>query len=324
MGVFLLIHRHYALLRNFLIFLISLTDIATADCQQLVETYAGDLYVHLLLRVTGNRSALTQLYTDIGREYRTQLGGSVWIDEISEQASQQFLSQLMQLTVSGDERLNATYNELQLGRRSFYGNLEQLRAFQQRRQPKIPGMQHLRQLAQGFQNLNTLLPQLNLSKPLTHLLLGEHFARTLISAGSSSHVPGAWRSVDSESQFAVFENCSNRLPPARNVNKEELLLAKLAQRLAWNTYKQWLAEQASPDALRLPRLRHNMTAERLHFVGSLLGECRAVQSTQQQETVRYLQRALLGDTPEFSAAFGCKPRNEFYVARERCKLKTNA
>lgn len=288
-----------------------------------METYAGDLYVHLLLRVSGDRTALTQLYTAIGQQYKTQLSGSVWVDEISEQASHQFLSQLMQLTLNGDERLNATYNELQLNRRSFYDNLEQLRSFQQRRQPKIPGMQHLRQLAQAFDNLNGLLPQLNLSKPLTHLLLGEHFARTLIAAGSSSQISGAWRSVDSESQFAVFENCSNRLQPARTVNKEELLLAKLAQRLAWSSYKQWLAEQSSADSLRLPRSRHNMTAEKLHFVGNMLGVCRGVPNLQQQETVRFLHRALLGDTPEFSTAFGCKPRSEFYVRRERCKLKTN-
>lgn len=301
----------------------SFADISAADCQQLVESYAGDLYVHLLLRVTGDRKALTQLYSDIGKEFKTQLGGSVWIDEISKQASQHFLGKLMHITLNGDERLNATYNALQLNRRSFYGNLEKLRSFQHKRQPETEDMQHLRQMAQAFENLNGLLPQLNLSVPLTQLLLGEHFARTLIAAGSSSRTPGAWRSVDSQPQFAAFENCSVNVPPAQKVNKEELLLAKLGKQLARSSYKQWLTQQSN-DTLRLPRSRHNLTAEKLHYVGNLLGDCRAVLNPQQQESARHLYSALLRYTPDFSEAFGCKPRNSFYVRRERCKLPTNA
>ncbi|KAH8310960.1 hypothetical protein KR044_003590 [Drosophila immigrans] len=297
-------------------------DIAAADCQQLVDSYAGDVYAHLVQRVSADRVQTTQMYAAIGKAYKTQLGGSVWIDEISEQASQRFLGQLMHMSLNGDDRLNAAYHDLQLGRRSFYRNMERLRRFQHKRQQPSTAQQPLRQYAQVFDTVNGLLPQLqNLSAPLNYALVGERFARSLIAAGSSSRTPGAWRSMDSERQFAVFQNCSNQLSSdQRPPNANDLLLAMLAQRQSWSCYKQWLGQQAAAAAAasrlnaQLAAGRLQLSLPRLYFIGSLLVDC------QQQQQQRQLQHAVLRNSVEFSEAFGCRNGDTLFAQQQRCKL----
>ncbi|ALC45990.1 CG9780, partial [Drosophila busckii] len=295
-----------------------LMDIALSDCQQLVETFASDLYAHVLPRVSSDRVQLTQLYASIGQAYKQQLTSSVWIDEISAQASQHFLSQLMHATLNGDENLNAAYQPLQLGRRSFYRNLEKLRSFQHKRQSTpAAATQSLqqRQYSQAFEAINGLLPMLQLgqSAPLNYMLLSERFARSLLSAGSSSRTPGAWRSMDSERQFAALQNCSSS---NSTLNTNELLLGMLSQRLAWSCYKTWLSQH-------LPRLvagRPQLTPQRHYFVGNLLLECRDAVGAVQQERKRQLTHAILRNTPEFSEAFSCRSGDALYAQQQRCKL----
>ncbi|KAH8359484.1 hypothetical protein KR093_006974 [Drosophila rubida] len=307
-----------------------LMDIAAADCQQLVDSYAADVYAHLLQRVSADRVQTTQLYAAVGRAYKAQLAGSLWIDEISEQATQRFLGQLMHMALNGDERLNAAYVELQLGRRSFYRNMEKLRRFQHKRQQPSGSvaLQPLRQYAQVFDTVNGVLPQQqNLSAPLNYMLLSERFARALIAAGSSSRTPGAWRSMDSERQFAVYQNCSATLTTDRQLNANDLLLAMLAQRQSWSCYKQWLGQQTAATTARLNAQlaggRLQLSLQRLYFIGSLLVECRESgqqQQQQQQEHRRQLQHAVLRNSVEFSEAFACRNGDALYAQQQRCKL----
>ncbi|KAL7727362.1 hypothetical protein ACLKA6_003021 [Drosophila palustris] len=293
-----------------------LMDIAAADCQQLVETYAGDVYAHLLQRVSADRVQMTQMYAAIGKAYKAQLSGSVWIDEISEQASQRFLGQVMHLTLNGDDRLNAAYRELQLGsRRNFYRNMEKLRRFQHKRQTLNLASQQMRHYAQIFDTINGLWPQLNVSTPLNYMLVGERFARSLISAGSSSRTPGAWRSMDSERQFAAFQNCSHVPTTESMINGNDLLLGMLGQRQAWSGYKQWLGNQQAVNTLQL-------SWQRLYFIGSLLVDCResGQSGAVQQERKRQLQHGILRNSPEFTEAFGCRIGDALYAQQQRCKL----
>ncbi|XP_030562644.1 uncharacterized protein LOC115763979 [Drosophila novamexicana] len=303
-----------------------LMDIAAADCQQLAEAYAGDVYAHLLQRLSSDRVQLTHMYAAMGRAYKEQLSGSVWIDEISEQGSQRFLSQLMHVLLNGDARLDAAYQPLQLGRRSFYRNMEKLRRFQHSRQPPSGAALQLRQYAQIFETINGLLAkqQQSLSAPLNYVLLSERLGRHLVAAGSSSRTPGAWRSSDSEQQFAQFQNCSQA---GSNTNAHELLLSMWAQRLAGSCYKLWLTGQQATVARLNPQLtvgRLQLTLQRLYFVGSLLVECTREGQPGQQERKRQLQHALLRNTPEFSEAFSCRPGDALYAQQQRCPLAANA
>ncbi|XP_034485166.1 uncharacterized protein LOC117790035 [Drosophila innubila] len=301
-----------------------LIDIAAADCQQLVETYAGDVYAHLLQRVSADRVQLTQMYAAIGKSYKSQLSGSIWIDEISEQASQDFLGQIMHLTLTGDDRLNDAYHDLQLGRRSFYRNMEKLRRFQHKRLTINMASLPMRQYAQIFDTVNGLWPQLNVSTPLNYVLVGERFARSLIAAGSSSRTPGAWRSMDSERQFTAFQNCSHVPTTDSMINANDLLLGMLGQRQAWSCYTQWLGQQAAAT-MRLNTLlaagRIQLSLQRLYFIGSLLVDCRESQpGAVQQERKRQLQHAILRNSPEFTEAFGCRIGDALYAQQQRCKL----
>lgn len=300
-----------------------LMDIAAADCQQLVETYAGDVYAHLLQRISSDRLQMTQMYSAIGKSYKSQLSSSVWIDEISEQASQRFLGQVMHQTLNGDDRLNAAYHDLQLGRRSFYRNMEKLRRFQHKRQTVNMASHQLRQYAQIFDTVNGLLSPLNLSTPLNYLLVGERFARSLIAAGSSSRTPGAWRSMDSERQFAAFQNCSHVPTTDSMINGNDLLLGMLAQRQSLSCYKQWLGQQGTTSRLNtlLAVGRLQLSMQRLYFIGSLLVDCRENQlGAVQQERKRQLQHAILRNLPEFTEAFSCRNGDGLYAQQQRCKL----
>ncbi|XP_030243343.1 uncharacterized protein LOC108659640 isoform X3 [Drosophila navojoa] len=298
-----------------------LIDIVAAECQQLADIYAGDVYAHLLQRLSTDRVQLTQMYANIGGAYRAQLVGSVWIDEISEQSSKRFLSQVMHIMLNGDEFLDAAYQDLQLGRRNFYRNMEKLRRFQHKRPPPSPATLLLRQYARGFETIYGLLPKQqhqSLTTPLVYVLLAERFARHLVAAGSSSRTPGAWRSIDSDRQFAQFVNCSKT---ASDTNAHELLLNTLAQRLAGSTYKEWLDQQ--PTANRVNMLlaagKLQLSLQRLYFIGNLLMEC----PEGQQEHKRQLQHMLLRNTPEFSEAFNCRLGDALYVQPQRCHLAEN-
>ncbi|KAH8340813.1 hypothetical protein KR059_007247 [Drosophila kikkawai] len=294
-----------------------LMDIVDTDCHQLAETYAGDVYAHIVQRLTADRVELTKMYSALGKAYTEQLAGSVWIDEISQQSSKQFLGHVMHLTLNGDERLDAAYHDIVLGRRSFYRNLEKLRRFQNRRQPPSQSAQQLRQYAQVFSIINALLGRQNLSTPLNYLLLGEYFSRSLVAAGSSTRTPGAWRSLDSERQFSVFQECAGS-----QVNANDLLLGLLAQQQALSCYKQWLANptraalQQRIDGL-LAVGRAKMSLQRLYFVGSLIVDCRTHLGSLQQERKRQLTHALLRNSRDFAEAFQCRPGDALLLQQQQ-------
>ncbi|SPP88306.1 uncharacterized protein LOC117590193 [Drosophila guanche] len=300
-----------------------LMDIVDSDCHQLAETYAGDIYAHVVQRVSADRVELTQMYSAVGKAYTEQLAKSVWVDEISQQSSKQFLGRIMHLTLNGDERLDAIYHDIVLGRRSFYRNLEKLRRFQRkRRQPSQASLQ-LRQYAQIFDSVNALLGKQNLSSPLNHLLVAEYFARSLVAAGSNSRTPGAWRSTDSERRFNAFQNCSG--VPATMVNPNELLLGLLAQRQALSCFKEWLRQPARiPLQERIDSLlgvgRMKLSLIRLYFIGSLLVDCRYELGPLQQERKRQLVHAVMRNSREFGDAFHCHSGDALAGQYQHCNL----
>ncbi|XP_033167660.1 uncharacterized protein LOC117145914 [Drosophila mauritiana] len=293
-----------------------LMDIVDADCHQLAETYAGDLYAHVVQRVTANRVELAQMYSALGKAFTVQLGGSVWIDEISRQSSRQFLGNIMHTTLNGDERLDAAYHSILLGRRSLYRNLEKLRKFQRTRRSASQSAEQVRRYAQVFAPVNAFLGQHNLSTPLNYLLLGEFFSRSLVAAGSSSRTQGAWRSSDSERRFAIFQQCVGG-----QTNAIDLLLGLLAQRQALSGYGQWLATRAElveRVEAALAAGRSKMSLKGLFFVTSLLVDCRSELGALQQDRKRQVTHATLRNSPEFLEAFKCRPGDVLYPQDQRC------
>ncbi|EDV47758.1 uncharacterized protein LOC6552089 [Drosophila erecta] len=293
-----------------------LMDIVDADCHQLAENYAGDLYAHVKQRVTANRVELANMYSALGKAFTDQLGSSVWIDEISRQSSRQFLGTIMHITLNGDERLDAAYHSILLGRRSLYRNLEKLRKFQLPRRSTSQSAQQVRRYAQVFATVNAFPEQHNLSAPLNYLLLGEFFSRSLVAAGSSSRTPGAWLSSDSERRFGIFQECVGG-----QTNAIDLLLGLLAQRQALSGYGQWMASRTGleerVDAL-LAAGRSKMSLRRLFFITSLLVDCRSELGVLQQDRKRQLTHATLRNSPEFLEAFKCRPGDGLYPQHQRC------
>ncbi|KAI8046283.1 uncharacterized protein LOC128252434 [Drosophila gunungcola] len=285
-----------------------LMDIADADCHQLAETHAGDLYAHVVQRVTADRVELAQMYSALGKAYTDQLAGSEWIDEISQQNSRSFLGTIIHLTLAGDEQLGAAYRSTLLGRRNLYRNLEKLRQLQRRRPAPSQSAQQVRQYAQVFATVSALLEQGNLSTPLNYLLLGQTFSRSLVAAGSSSRTPGAWRSPDSERRFAVFQECA-----AGQANANDLLLELLAQRQALSGFRLALPPH-SPLPERIDALlaagRAQLSLQRLFFVANLLVDCRSELGALQQDRRRQLTHATLRHSQEFSEAFQCPPQQQ--------------
>lgn len=276
--------------------------------------------------MTADRAALTQMYATLGKAYSEQLVGSVWIDEISQFGSKQFLGQLMHLTLNGDERLNAAYHDILLGRRSFYRNLEKLRRFQRRRPLVSQANKDLREFAQVFPTVTALLGSQNLSAPLNYLLLGEYVSRSLLAAGSNSPTPGAWRSSDSERRFNTFRECIARAAaggaPTDQVNPNDLLLGLLAQRQALRSYRQWLGQptrttvqQRIDSLLAVGRLK--MSLQKLYFVGSLIVDCRSDQGVLQQERKRQLTNAILRNSREFAEAFQCRAGDALHPLQQQ-------
>ncbi|XP_016932278.4 endothelin-converting enzyme 1 [Drosophila suzukii] len=293
-----------------------LMDIVDADCHQLAETYVGDVYAHVAPRVTANRDELAQMYSVLGKAYVDQLAGSVWIDEISQQSSRQFLGSVTRLTINGDELLDASYHGILLGRRSLYRNLEKLRKFQRPRQQPSLSAQLVRHYNLAFATVSALLGQRNLSTPLNYLLVGEFFSLSLVAAGSSSSTPGAWRSFDSEQRFGAFQECA-----AGQANANDLLLSLLAQRLALSGYRQWLATrtkfQERIDTL-LAAGRTKMSLRRLFFVANLLVDCRSELGVLQQDRKRQVTHAKLRSSREFGEAFQCRPGDSLYPQHQSC------
>ncbi|XP_039489750.1 uncharacterized protein LOC120450725 [Drosophila santomea] len=293
-----------------------LMDIVDADCHQLAETYAGDLYAHMIQRVTANRVELAKMYSVLGKAFTDQLAASVWIDEISRQSSRQFLGTIMHITLNGDERLDAAYHSVLLGRRSLYRNLEKLRKFQLPQRSTSQSVQQVRRFAQVFATVNAFLEQYNLSTPLNYLLLGKFFSRSLVAAGSSSRTPGAWLSSDSERRFGIFQECVGG-----QKNAIDLLLDLLAQRQALSGYRQWIATRTGleerVDAL-LAAGHSKMSLQRLFFVTSLLVDCQSELGVLQQDRKRQVAHATLRNSPEFLETFKCRPGDGLYPQHQRC------
>ncbi|XP_030371404.1 neprilysin-21 [Scaptodrosophila lebanonensis] len=307
-----------------------LIDIADLDCHQLTKNQLNDIYVHVVQYASSDRATMAAMYAAIGKANKEQLSNSSWIDEMSQQSSQQFLGRVMHLTLNGDDQLDASYSPLSIDKFNFYRNMEQLHRFQanqqrhQRTQPPSPVAQDVKEYEQVFRTVNMLLDTQTLTTPLNYLLVGEHFARSLLAAGSSSRTPGAWRSMDSERAFSKFQRCTGRGLSAEarsKINANDVLLSLLAQKQTLHCYNEWFSQEASAplqtrlnEVLAVGRLR--LTLKRLYFIGSTLVSCG--QGALQQEQKRHLLDVVLRNSPEFSEAFSCRAGEPLYVQQHRC------
>ncbi|XP_075147904.1 neprilysin-like 11 [Haematobia irritans] len=310
-----------------------LMDKTPSDCQKLTETYFGPVYRHIVQRSAINKVQMAQMYSELGQAYDQLLATTLWIDEITQQNSKLFLGRIMHLTLNGDAKLDAEYESLSITKRNFYRNLEKAQRFMAQRnkmenEVKSSGTSGALQVTQSskafmetFLIINNLVQQQqNLSVPLNYVLVGQQFAEVMI--GGSYVTPGAWRSMDSERQYASFERCLARQQPQsvanRNYNINDLILKLLAQKQVWYTYEQWLQRddefiQKMDRLLNAGRLQLSM--EKLYFVASSLVDCQLNLSEERRDFIH----AYLKQSKEFQEVFKCQPRDPLHMLN-KCSL----
>ncbi|XP_013102711.2 neprilysin-3 [Stomoxys calcitrans] len=308
-----------------------LMDKTPSDCQMLTETYFGPVYRHIVQRSAINKVQMAQMYSELGQAYDQLLANTPWIDEITQQNSKLFLGRIMHFTLNGDAKLDAEYESLSITKRNFYRNMEKAQRFVAQRskveseaKPSTSSVaqvtQSSRTFMQTFLTINNLMQeQQNLSVPLNYVLMGQKFAEVMI--GGSYVTPGAWRSMDSERQFAAFERCLGRQQQGsttRNFNINDLILKLLAQQQAWYTYKQWL-QRDDEFIQKIDRLlnagRLQLSMEKLYFVASSLVDCQLNLMPERREIVH----AFLKQSKEFQQVFQCQPRDTLYMPN-KCSL----
>ncbi|XP_061396359.1 neprilysin-3 [Musca vetustissima] len=312
-----------------------LMDKTPSDCQKLTETYFGPVYKHIVERSAINKVQMAQMYSELGQSYDQLLANTPWIDEITQQNSKLFLGRVMHLTLNGDAKLDAEYESLAITKRNFYRNLEKIQRFLSQRskqdtdsvKPRSHGTNQVSRSVQMFMESfltinNIMQQQQNLSAPLNYVLVGQNFAEMMI--GGAHATPGAWRSTDSDRQYATFERCLARQQTAGNANTSRsfnlnnLILKLLAQQQAWYTYKQWLQhdEEFMQKLDRLLQAGHlQMSMEKLYFVASTLLDCQLNPSTER----RSFLHAFLKQSKEFQQVFKCQPRDPLYMLN-KCSL----
>ncbi|KAL9900410.1 neprilysin-like 11 [Glossina fuscipes fuscipes] len=329
-----------------------LMDKTVEDCQQLSQNYFAPLYQHIVERSALNKVQMAQMYNELGQVYEQLLLHTPWIDEITQEFSRLFLGRIMHLTLNGDAKLDDDHDCLSITSRNFYRNLEKAQRFlaQKSKQQQSFGdgkkysstpttRSRVTQSSEEFMKIflitNGLLkPNQNLSTPLNYLLVGEQFSEMMIGGGSLS-TPGAWRSMDSEPQFAKFDKCLTRqqqqrnrqlqlqkqpvsVNQTRNFNLNDLILKTLAQQQTWQAYDHWLRREgflsAHLDSL-LQAGRLKMSMRKLYFVVSTLVDCQR----HPQPTRRELIHSYLRNSFEFAQTFKCQ-RLDPLNAINKCKI----
>ncbi|XP_036323706.1 uncharacterized protein LOC118737363 [Rhagoletis pomonella] len=314
-----------------------LMDKSSADCQALAQQFFQPVYHHIVEHAFLDKVQMAQLYSSIGRAYDDQLPASAWIDEMSQQNSHLFLGRVMHLTLNGDDNLDADYAKLQITNRNFYRNLEKVQRMlaQQSKNPRhvtrvgSASIADTTQIAGNFMRIfvtvSALMQQQNLTAPLSHVLVGERFAEQMIASGSTTQTSGAWRSMESERDFATLRQCVKQQQQQQQTgtaelpyNLNELLVKLLAQQLALQTYEQW--QQHNERLVRrldtlLAAGRLQLSMAKLYFIGSVLTECRQLESVEKKQLLNgYFRNSL-----KFKQAFRCRTTDELY-ARNTCKV----
>ncbi|XP_004530041.1 neprilysin-4 [Ceratitis capitata] len=309
-----------------------LLDKSNAHCAELAQKYFEPVYQHIVEHAYLDKVQMAQLYSNIGRVYDELLPPTTWIDEMSQQNSHLFLGRAMHLTLNGDESLDSDYAKLQVTNRNFYRNLEKVQRFfaqsgkNQRLITRVGNavVGDTSQVASNFMRIfstvSTLMQQQNLTAPLNHILVGERFAEHMIASGSTSKMTGAWRSMESEREFAALGQCVARQQQQLTgttelpYNLNELLVKLLAQQLALQTYDQWL--QGNERLVRrldslLAAGRLQLSMAKLFYIGGVLTECGSFESISQKQ----LMKGYLHNSLKFRQAFRCRA-----VARDTCKV----
>lgn len=310
-----------------------LMDKGAAHCQELSQQYFTPVHQHVVEHAFLDKVQMAQLYSSIGRAYDEVLPPTAWIDEMSQQNSHLFLGRAMHLTLNGDESLDSDYAKLQISNRNFYRNLEKVQRLlaQQGKSQRLitrvgnAAIADTTQIAANFMrtfvSVSALLQEQNLTAPLSQLLVGERFAEHMIASGSTTQTAGAWRSMESERDFATLRQCVQQQSGAVSelpYNLNELLLKLLAQHLALQTYEQW--QQGNERLVRrldtlLAAGRLQLSMAKLYYIGSVLTECGSYESVAHKQLLKgYLRNSL-----KFRQAFRCRATDELY-ARNTCKV----
>ncbi|XP_053946945.1 uncharacterized protein LOC128855790 [Anastrepha ludens] len=309
-----------------------LMDKRSADCQQLAQQFFEPVYHHIVEHAFLDKVQMAQLCSNIGHAYDEQLPPTAWIDEMSQQNSHLFLGRVMHITLNGDDNLDADYAKLQITNRNFYRNLEKVQrmlAQQSKNQRPVTrvgsaAMVDTTQIATNFMRIfvavSALMQQQNLTTPLNHMLVGERFAEHMIAGGSTTQTPGAWRSMESERDFATLRQCVQQQAGVAELpyNLNELLVRLLAQQLALQTYEQWLQRNERlvrrlDSLLAAGRLQLSML--KLYYIGSVLTDCRQLESGEQKQ----LLKGYLRNSVKFRQAFRCRATDDLYM-RNTCKV----
>ncbi|XP_039948098.1 uncharacterized protein LOC120766572 [Bactrocera tryoni] len=309
-----------------------LMDKSAPHCQELAKQFFEPVHQHIVEHAYLDKVQMAQLYSNIGRAYDDALLPTAWIDEMSQQNSHLFLGRAMHLTLNGDESLDADYANLQISNRNFYRNLEKVQRMlaQQGKSQRLitrvgnVGIADTTQIAANFMHIfvsvSALLQQQNLTTPLSQLLVGERFAEHMIASGSTTQTAGAWRSMESEREFAILRQCVQQQSGAAELpyNLNELLLKLLAQHLAQQTYEQW--QQGNERLVRrldtlLAAGRLQLSMAKLYYIGSVLTECGDYESVAQKQ----LLKGYLRNSVKFRQAFRCRATDDLN-ARNTCKV----
>lgn len=244
------------------------------DCLTLTELFFGEIYEHIVQRAIFDRVHLVKMYERLSEMYDELLLHTFWIDEITQQRSQQFRERVTYLSLNGNSQLDTDYAALQITNRNFYRNLEKIQRFlkQMSRHQSLTSSRNVMMTTASssvreFMRVVRLVSnvvgdktQFNLSTPLNYILLGEQFSELMIGDGLM-----AWRSLDSEHHYNKFKKCiqrqqfqrqqmkqletgadsilemnnNNNNTDAFNFN-EVLILKMLAHQQSWLAFERWL------------------------------------------------------------------------------------
>lgn len=239
------------------------------NCLNSTVQFFGQVYEHIVQRMIFEKIHLAKMYHRLGEMYDELLLHTFWIDEITQQRSQQFRERVTYLSLNGNGQLDTDYAALQITNRNFYRNLEKIQRFfkQTSMQQRLTTASNIVSASSSssvreFRRVMRLVSgvvgeaQHNLTVPLNYILLGEQFAELMIGDGLM-----AWRSLDSEHHYNKFKKCvqrqeyqrhqmiinGNYVNSSRNSNNtnifnfnEVLILKMLAHQQSWLAFERWL------------------------------------------------------------------------------------
>lgn len=288
---------------------------------------------------------MAQMYANLGRSYDELLVATPWIDEMTQQNSKQFLGRIIHLTLNGDAKLDEDYATLTVTSRNFYRNLEKCQRFLMQQRKNTAAMTNNAAISNSastntqraanefmkiFLTVNALLGEQNLTAALSYALVGEQFAENMIAggiSGGSTTAPGAWRSMDSEREFAILQQCIKRQQASTATNSNsssqynlnDLVLKLLAQAQTLRSYSEWHQQQDITLLRRIDSLlaagRLQLSLRKLYFIGSILTNCQQYANGEQRQLVNSFMR----NSQEFTRAFVCR-NGEALHARNVCRI----